>query len=188
MKNSRGRTRSTYGGTRKHIVHLRITLSVCRLRQTPQEDLIQMCHWTLRRRRDCLASSSKTTKEVLSGRSQPDHRQVHASGLQACKLTMAMLRHHTPPPSTCCPAADDRRFLPVVNLIDKNNLPLINKNRNGRINSNFGNCITLVLLVQKLCSIAQNDQWTMEYHFMPFERVGELNFSAVYINYLKWQM
>ena len=76
----------------------------------------------------------------------------------------------------------------MVELIDQNKLPGINKNRNGRNKVDFVNCITLVLLVQKLCIIAQIDQWTMDYHFMPFERVGELNFSAVYQKLLKWQI
>ena len=73
--------------------------------------------------------------------------------------------------------------MPLYELIGQNKLPLFNKNRDGRNKVEFRNCITLVLLVQKLCSIAQNVQWTMGYHFMPFERVGELNFCAVYHNY-----
>ena len=49
-------------------------------------------------------------------------------------------------------------LVPLVELIDQNKLPGINKNRNGRNKVDFVNCITLVLLVQKLCLNSQNVQ------------------------------
>ena len=65
-------------------------------------------------------------------------------------------------------------LVPLVNLIGQNKLPLINKNRNGRINVKFGKSITWVLLIQKLCLIAQIVQQAMIYKFMSFYEILDL--------------
>ena len=62
-------------------------------------------------------------------------------------------------------------LLPMIELFDQNKMPLFNKNRDGRIYVDFGNCITWVLIIQKLWISSQNVQWIIIYKFMSFEGI-----------------
>ena len=54
--------------------------------------------------------------------------------------------------------------MPLVKLFGQIKLPLFNKNRNGRINVDFGKSITLVVFIQKLWLSSQDVQKKQHLH------------------------